>query len=133
MHCLFELSVIFGTRGKENLLFQWFLLFYFEFSLQYMSVFILLLHLCSVFSGSQIMFSFLVYVSYICSNIFVICILILCLYFTLNFIAGQYADILYVMCAKHYHEVNTRVPMNKRKKLKRSPFCYVFEWAYFMI
>lgn len=78
------------------------------------------------------MFSSLLFVSYIYVLIYLLfCILILCLYFTLNFIAGQYADILCVMCAKHYHEVNTRVPVNKRKKLKRSAFCYVFEWAYF--
>lgn len=97
-----------------------------------MSVFVLLQHLCSLFSGSRIMFSSLVFVSYIYVPIYLLfCILILCLYFTLNFIAGQYADILCVMCAKHYHEVNTRVPVNKRKKLKRSAFCYVFEWAYF--
>lgn len=106
------------------------LLFYLEFSLQYMSVFILLLHLCSIFSGSQIMFSSLVYVYHVYVLIYLLFfILILCLYFTLNFIAGQYADIIYVMCAKHYHEVNTRVPVNKRKKLKQCTFCYVFEWA----
>lgn len=88
-----------------------------------MSVFILLLHLCSIFSGSQIMFSSLVYVYHVYVLIYLLFfILILCLYFTLNFIAGQYADIIYVMCAKHYHEVNTRVPVNKRKKLKRCTF-----------
>lgn len=88
-----------------------------------MSVFILLLHLCSIFSGSQIMFSSLVYVYHVYVLIYLLFfILILCLYFTLNFIAGQYADIIYVMCAKHYHEVNTRVPVNKRKKLKQCTF-----------
>lgn len=56
-------------------------------------------------------------------------ILILCLYFTLNFIAGQYADIIYVMCAKHYHEVNTRVPVNKRKKLKQCTFLLRGLWS----
>lgn len=88
-----------------------------------MSVFILLLHLCSIFSGSEIMFSSLVYVYHVYVLLYLLFfILILCLYFTLNFIAGQYADIIYVMCAKHYHEVNTRVPVNKRKKLKQCTF-----------
>lgn len=69
------------------------------------------------------MFSSLVYVYHVYVLLYLLFfILILCLYFTLNFIAGQYADILCVMCAKHYHEVNTRVPVNKRKKLKQCTF-----------
>lgn len=69
------------------------------------------------------MFSSLVYVYHVYVLLYLLFfILILCLYFTLNFIAGQYADILCVMRAKHYHEVNTRVPVNKRKKLKQCTF-----------
>lgn len=97
------------------------LLFYLEFTLQYnVRVHFITASVFNIFWKSNHVLLSCICVSCICSIIFFI--LILCLYFTLNFIAGQYADILCVMCAKHYHEVNTRVPVNKRKKLKRCTF-----------
>lgn len=106
------------------------LLFYLEFTLQYnVRVHFITASVFNIFWKSNH-----VLLSCICVYVYVLIyllffILILCLYFTLNFIAGQYADILCVMCAKHYHEVNTRVPVNKRKKLKQCTVCYVFEWT----